>query len=76
MRAQTTVPPEVCVRLRATLTSAAMNTIAFNIRRNPRMPQDGISGSTSDADSFGIIFPPEIVRLLMPEPYRQRPSRT
>jgi hypothetical protein len=58
MRAQTTVPPEVCVRLRAMLTSAAMNTIAFKIRKNPRMPQDGISGSISDADSFSVIFPP------------------
>lgn len=52
------------------LTSAAMNMIAFKIRTNPMMPNDGISGSTSDADSFSIISPPEVVRLLMPKPYR------
>ena len=65
MRAQTTVPPEVCVLLRAMLTSAAMKTTAFRIRKIPMMPQDGISCSTADADSF-IVISPEIVRLLMP----------
>ena len=65
MRAQTIVLPEVCVLLRAMLTRAAMKTTAFRIRMNPMMPQDGISGSTADADSF-IIISPEIVRLLMP----------
>lgn len=42
-----------------------MNRIVFSTNMNPKMPQDGINGFTSDAESATIIASPKMLRPMM-----------